>query len=45
MILKKEAAIIFVTAEAAIQKLPRPDGLLRDSITLTHGDEKIVTSS
>lgn len=40
MILKKEAAIIFVTAEAAIQKLPRPDGLLRDSITLTHGDEK-----
>lgn len=28
MILKKEAAIIFVTAEAAIQKLPRPDGLL-----------------
>lgn len=36
----QEAAIIFVTAEAAIQKLPRPDGLLRDSITLTHGDEK-----
>jgi transcription-repair coupling factor (superfamily II helicase) len=40
MICKKEPGIIFVTAEAAIQKLPLPEGLLGESLSLSQGDER-----
>ncbi|WP_337617164.1 transcription-repair coupling factor [Acidaminococcus timonensis] len=39
MIYKKEEGIIFVTAEAAIQKLPQPESLVRENIKLAPGQE------
>lgn len=39
MIYKKEEGIIFVTAEAAIQKLPQPESLVRENIELAPGQE------
>jgi len=39
MIYKKEPGIIFVTAEAAIQKLPQPESLVRENIKLAPGQE------
>lgn len=39
MIYKKEEGIIFVTAEAAIQKLPQPDSLVRENIVLAPNQE------
>jgi transcription-repair coupling factor (superfamily II helicase) len=40
MICKKEPGIIFITAEAAIQKFPRPESIMGDSIHLSQGDER-----
>lgn len=39
MIYKKEPGIIFVTAEAAIQKLPQPESLVRENIKLAPNQE------
>lgn len=39
MIYKKEEGIIFVTAEAAIQKLPQPESLGRENIKLAPNQE------
>lgn len=39
MICRKEEGIIFVTAEAAIQKLPPPDSLVRENLKLAAGQE------
>lgn len=39
MIYKKEEGIIFVTAEAAIQKLPQPESLVRENIKLAPNQE------
>lgn len=39
MIYKKEPGIIFVTAEAAIQKLPQPESLVRENIKLVPNQE------
>ncbi|MCH3950604.1 MAG: transcription-repair coupling factor [Acidaminococcus sp.] len=39
MIAKEEPGIIFVTAEAAIQKLPSPENFFRKNITVTSGAE------
>ncbi|MGP2526874.1 transcription-repair coupling factor [Acidaminococcus sp. LBK-2] len=39
MICRKEKGIIFVTAEAAIQKLPAPETLVRENIKLAAGQE------
>lgn len=39
MIYKKEEGVIFVTAEAAIQKLPQPESLVRENIKLAPNQE------
>ena len=39
MICRQEPGIIFLTAEAAIQKMPPPEGLLRENIELAPGME------
>ena len=39
MIVRKEPGIIFATAEAAIQKLPAPESLVRENLKLAVGQE------
>ena len=39
MIVRKEPGIIFATAEAAIQKLPQPESLVRENLKLAVGQE------